>query len=155
VSDPRGEPRGETRRRAREIALQWLYQWEIGGHHLDRMFEGGHLIQLHPPERERDELAEALVRGVAENLDRIDPLIREGAEHWRIERIAVVDRLVVRIGVYELLFEPAIPHNVIINEALELARLFSTEDAVKFVNGVLDGIRKKVRPDTGGAGEAP
>lgn len=143
-----GGAAAETRRRAREIALQWLYQWEIGGHDLDRMFAGDHRIQLHPADEPRDQAAEALVRGVAAQLAAIDPVIVEGTAHWRIERLAVVDRLVLRIAVYELLFVPALAHNVIINEALELARLFSTEDAVKFVNGVLDGIRKKVRPES-------
>lgn len=142
------DARTEQRRLAREIALQWLYQWEIGGHHLDRMFENESRIDLHPADKDRDDLAEAIVRGVAENLDTIDPLIADGSANWRLERLAVIDRLVLRIAVYELKFVPTLPHNVIINEALELARLFSTEEAVKFVNGVLDGLRKTIRTET-------
>ncbi len=95
--------------------------------------------------QERDRIAEEIVRGTAERLGEIDPLIAEAAANWRLERIAVIDRLILRLATYELLAMPGTPHAVIINEALELARTFSTEDAVKFVNGVLDGIRKKVR----------
>ena len=135
----------ELRHRAREQAVQWLYQWEIGGLHLDDVFDTERQVELRSRDEERDRMAEAIVRGTAERLDQIDPLIAEAAANWRLERIAVIDRLILRMATYELLVMPGTPHAVIINEALELARTFSTEDAVKFVNGVLDGIRKKVR----------
>jgi N utilization substance protein B len=81
-------------------------------------------------------------------LEAVDKLIAETAEHWRPERMAVLDRLILRLAVCEMLQNagpaPATPAAVIINEALELARTFSTEDAVKFINGMLDGIRKKI-----------
>jgi N utilization substance protein B len=135
----------ELRHRAREQAVQWLYQWEVGGLNLDDVFDAGHQVQLRSRDEERDRVAEEIVRGTAERLDQIDPLIADAAANWRLERIAVIDRLILRLATYELLAMPGTPHAVIINEALELARTFSTEDAVKFVNGVLDGIRKRVR----------
>jgi transcription antitermination protein NusB len=135
----------ELRHRAREQAVQWLYQWEVGALHLDDVFDAGRQVHLRARDEERDRIAEEIVRGTAERLGEIDPLIAEAAANWRLERIAVIDRLILRLATYELLTMPGTPHAVIINEALELARTFSTEDAVKFVNGVLDGIRKKVR----------
>jgi N utilization substance protein B len=137
----------ETRHRARELALQWLYQWEVGGLELDQVFEPDRQIELRPVDEARDRLAEALVRGTAGQLAEIDPLIAEQAHGWRIERMPIVDRLIVRLAVYELRSQPETPHAVIINEALELAHTFSTDEAVKFINGVLDGIRKHVRLD--------
>ncbi len=137
----------ETRHRARELALQWLYQWEVGGLDLDEVFDADRQIELRPVDEARDRLAESLVRATAASLGEIDPLIAEQAHGWRIERMPIVDRLIVRLAVYELRAEPETPHAVIINEALELAHTFSTDEAVKFINGVLDGIRKHVRPD--------
>jgi N utilization substance protein B len=135
----------ELRHRAREQAIQWLYQWEVGGLHLDDVFDDTRQVQLHARDKDRDRLAEEIVRGTAERLEQIDPLIAEAAANWRLERIAVIDRLILRLATYELLVTPNVPHAVVINEALELTRTFSSEEAVKFVNGVLDGIRKKVR----------
>jgi transcription antitermination protein NusB len=146
VTTPTPKMTAETRHRARELALQWLYQWEVGGLDLDDVFKADRQVELQPPDEARDRLAEALVRGTAAQLAEIDPLIAEHAHGWRIERMPIVDRLIVRLAVYELRSEPETPHAVIINEALELAHTFSTDEAVKFINGVLDGIRKQVRP---------
>ena len=77
-------------------------------------------------------------------LEAIDALIAETAERWRPERMAIIDRLILRMAICELLRGPETPHAVVINEALELARTFSTEDAVKFINGMLDAVRKKL-----------
>jgi N utilization substance protein B len=138
----------ETRHRARELALQWLYQWEVGGLALDDVFDADRQIDLRPADEARDRLAEALVRGTASQLAEIDPLIDQQAHGWRIERMPIIDRLIVRLAVYELRSQPETPHAVIINEALELAHTFSSDEAVKFINGVLDGIRKQVRRDS-------
>ncbi len=145
TQQPGRQPGPETRHRARELALQWLYQWEVGRQDLERVFETDHQIELRPPDEERDRLAEALVRGTASQLAEIDPLIADQAQGWRLERMPVIDRLILRLAVYELRAEPDTPHAVIINEALELAHTFSTDEAVKFINGVLDGIRKNIR----------
>jgi N utilization substance protein B len=144
----------ETRHRARELALQWLYQWEVGGLDLDQVFEPDRQIELRPVDEARDRLAEALVRGTAGALAAIDPIIGEQAHGWRIERMPIIDRLIVRLAVYELRSEPDTPHAVIINEALELAHTYSTDEAVKFINGVLDGIRKQVRTGDGSGRES-
>jgi N utilization substance protein B len=132
------------RHRARELALQWLYQWEIGSIELDDVFDREKQVELGPPDAPRDAWAEALVRGTAQNLARIDPLIAEHANNWRLERLAVIDRLVLRLATYELLLTPETPPAVVIDEALELARTYSADASVPFVNGVLDAIRRTV-----------
>ena len=140
-------------RQARESALQMLYGWELGGDALPEAIAGVRELQLRPPVAERDLLAVSLAQGTARTLDRIDPMIAEAATNWRLERLAVIDRLVLRLAVYELLERPDVPPPVVINEALELARTFSGPDAVRFVNGVLDAIRKRLEgkraPGTG------
>ena len=91
------------------------------------------------------EFASALVRDTVTRMTEIDALIASVAENWRPERMAVLDRLVIRLAICELLRNNAdTPPPVVINEALELARTFSTEDAVRFINGMLDGIKRKM-----------
>jgi transcription antitermination protein NusB len=134
-------------RQARESALQMLYGWELSGDALPEAIAGVRELQLRPPVADRDALAVELAQGTARTLDRIDPLIAEAATNWRLERLAVIDRLVLRLAVYELLERPEVPPAVVINEALELAKTFSGPDAVRFVNGVLDAIRKRIEQD--------
>ena len=86
------------------------------------------------------DFANNLVTGTLKELETIDDRIRTRAEHWRIERMAIVDRNVLRLAVYEFLFEDT-PHTVVINEALEIARRFSTFEATQFINGILDAIK--------------
>jgi N utilization substance protein B len=138
----------DPRHRAREAALQILYQWEIGRRDVDRAAETFFTEQW-PDEEEpaADELrgfASRLAHDTVDRLDEIDPLIAGTTERWRPERMAVLDRLILRMAACELLRDRATPPAVVINEALELARTFSTEDAVKFINGMLDAIRKKL-----------
>ena len=139
--------RKDRRHRAREAALQILYQWDIGRGDVERaadtFFEYQWPDAGAPSEALRG-FASALARDTVARLDTIDPLIAETAERWRPERMAVVDRLILRMAVCELIRDSETPPPVVINEALELARTFSTEDAVKFINGMLDGIRKKL-----------
>ena len=131
-----------------------LYQWEVGAASTAR--RGDRFTPLHWPRRRRPPspttlraFATALVaRHRRTRREAIDPLIAEHATNWRLERMAVLDRLILRMAVCELLREPATPPAVVINEALELARTFSTEEAVKFINGMLDAIRKKLRERT-------
>ena len=137
----------DPRHRAREAALQILYQWDVGRAPVDRAAQTFFDLQWPdqaPPPGELREFATALARDTVARLDAIDPLIAETAERWRPERMAVIDRLILRMAVAEMLRDRGTPPAVVINEALELARTFSTEDAVKFVNGVLDTIRKKL-----------
>src|SRR6516225_5297493 len=128
-----------SRRKARELALQMLFQWELGEHTPQHVIATFLRWQRTDPEEES--FARSLFEGTVSEVGSLDPMIQEHAEHWRLERMAAVDRNVIRLALYELL-HCATPPPVIINEALELARRFSTEDSVEFVNGVLDAIRK-------------
>jgi N utilization substance protein B len=138
-----------TRHRARHAALQMLYQWEVGRAGVVEA------IASYWPARDDDErlgepgetFANSVVRGTVSRVEEIDRMLAERARNWRVERMAVIDRLVLRLGVYELLAEPDTPARVIINEAIELARAYSGEEAVGFVNGILDAIRKDLGRD--------
>ena len=140
---------GADRHRAREAAVQLLYQWEIGRLDDDGLTEAADFYwTVHPGPETRRELATALVQGTTAHVAEIDPLLRESADHWRLERMAVVDRLILRLAVYELL-HTATPRAVVINEALELAKTFGGDQTPRFVNGVLDAVSRSVaaRPD--------
>jgi transcription antitermination protein NusB len=137
----------DKRHRAREAALQILYQWDVGKIDVDRAIETFFALQWPdavPPSDEFRRVAGSLARETVARLEAIDALVAATAERWRPERMAVIDRLILRMAVSELMRGPDTPHAVVINEALELARTFSTEDAVKFINGMLDAIRKKL-----------
>ena len=138
----------DWRRRGREAALQILYQWDLGRADIevtiDTFFDLQWPDRQPPPEALRA-FAAALARDTVAGLGEIDGLIAEAAENWRPERMAVLVRLVLRMAVCELLRHSAdTPPPVVINEAIELARTFSTEDAVKFINGMLDGIKRRM-----------
>ena len=138
-----------VRHRAREAALQMLYQGEVGR---TGVYEA---IATYWPARDADEalpddareFANDLVRGTTAHLSEIDRLLAAHAQNWRVERMAVLDRLILRMATYELLTDPQTPTKVVINEALELARSYSGEDAVAFVNGVLDAVRRELGRD--------
>jgi transcription antitermination protein NusB len=137
----------DQRHRARESALQILYQWDVGKIEIDRAIETFFARQWPdavPPSDELRRVAGSLARETVARIEAIDALVAETAERWRPERMAVIDRLILRMAIGELMRGPDTPHAVVINEALELARTFSTEDAVKFINGILDAIRKKL-----------
>jgi N utilization substance protein B len=144
-ADRAGSGRLDERRAARAAALQMLYQWEVGRLSIDdavrTFWSVGDREALSDEARA---FAESLARGAAADAAQADPIIAASAEHWRLDRMAVLDRLILRLAVHEFLRAPATPRKVVINEAVELARTFSTDDAVRFVNGVLDGIRKKM-----------
>jgi N utilization substance protein B len=139
------EPSPAARHTAREAALQMLYQWEVGAADLGDVLSSYPLVSTRTLDEEGRTFAEALVRGAAVNLARIDPLIAGHAEHWRLERMPVVDRAILRLAVYELL-ETGTPRAVVIDEALELARTYSSDQAVKFINGVLDAVGRSLAP---------
>ena len=137
----------DRRRRAREAALQILYQWDVARPDIERAVETFFEHQwpdAQPAPEALRTFAAALARDTVARLETIDRLVADTAEHWRPERMAVLDRLILRMAVCELMRDVETPHAVVINEALELARTFSTEDAVKFINGMLDAIRKKL-----------
>jgi N utilization substance protein B len=95
-----------------------------------------------PLGEELQAFATRLATGVAGTVADLDPMITEAADNWRIERMNVLDRLILRLAIYEFLHEPETPAKVVINEALELARTFSTDDSVRFINGILDAVRR-------------
>lgn len=131
-----------TRRKARECALQMLFAADVSK---VSGLDLAHAYWNEVGEPESDEtlrdFSNRLAIGTLENLGTVDDRIRTRAEHWRIERMAIVDRNVLRLAVYEFLFEDT-PHTVVINEALEIARRFSTFEATQFINGILDAIKQ-------------
>ena len=151
------ESPGAARHKARAAALQMLYQWEVGrvsAHEAVRTYWPGRDAPPSPDDEHADAVPEAavdehsrtwanaLVAGTIERVKEADELIAAHSRNWRIERMAVVDRLIMRMAIAELLTEPATPAKVVINEALELARTFSGEEPVPLINGVLDAVRK-------------
>jgi len=131
-----------SRRKARELALQMLFQWEQGKHSPQHVINTFLSVQHVEPESET--FARTLFEGAVAEVGELDQLVRKQAEHWRLERMAAVDRNLLRLALYELLHYPETPPAVVINEALEIARRFSDKDSVDFVNGVLDAIRKSL-----------
>lgn len=138
-----------SRRKSRELALQLLYQLDLVQAADPSPFLGGFWLR-HPVEDEIRAFAESLVLGTKEHQAKIDDLITQYAEHWELERMAVVDRNILRQGIYELLWQVQVPPKVVINEALEIARKYSTEQSTRFINGLLDRVRKELvaRSDT-------
>ena len=139
------------RRRARAAALQALYECEIGG--LTPQQALGVLHHAGPPDVDdpgEDEHAfvVSLVRGAMEQRDALDERIGDAAKNWRVERMAILDRLVMRLALQELIaHRDSTPPRVVISEAIELARAYSGEEAAKFVNGVLDGAYRRLRDE--------
>ncbi len=130
------------RRRAREYALQVLFQLDV----TNNKFTDEVLKNFWKNIKEDDdvkEFANDIVIGTRENIDSIDKIIKKTAEHWAINRIAVVDRNILRAAAYELLYRSDIPPSVVMNEAIEISKKFSTEDSASFINGILDKIAKK------------
>lgn len=133
------------RRKARELALQMLYQWEVGKHELSAVLDTFWEFKETPAAGPVRAFASELMTGAVTHAGEIDRLIAEQAEHWRLSRMAATDRNILRLAVYEFLYAPETPKTVVINEALEIAKKFGSEDSAKFINGVLDGIQKKLK----------
>lgn len=128
----------QRRRKARELALKLLYQHDLSGAFPEDIVEGTELFRGETAAAA--DYAREVFLGAAARLPEIDRLIRDHSRRWKLSRIAAIDRNILRIAVFELLHRPEIPAAVIINEALEIARKYSDDEAPKFVNGVLDGI---------------
>ena len=131
-----------SRRKARECALQMLFQWDITHDSIEQIqatFWDGQ------DESEDTRIfAEALAAGAIANVERIDTLIGRHAENWRLDRMAVVDRNILRLATYEFLYDAETAKTIVINEAIEVARRFSAQESPQFINGILDSIRKEV-----------
>ncbi|MEE8137259.1 MAG: transcription antitermination factor NusB [Thermoanaerobaculia bacterium] len=148
------------RRRAREMALQMLYQRDLGGASCGQIFhefrpseylesaaredepQRGRTARRASQEDQAFDYAKSLLEGTVAHLEEIDGLIRQQAEHWRLERMPAVDRNILRLAVYEFLYESDVPKLVVLDEAIELAKEFGAEQSGRFVNGLLDGILK-------------
>ena len=136
------------RTRARELALHILYQAEITKGALEDILESFWQLDSYgekPASREIKEFASSLVLGVRQNISLLDEKISRYATNWQIERIAIIERNILRIGSYELMYRQDIPPKVSINEAVELAKIYSGQEAGKFVNAILDKIKEEAR----------
>jgi N utilization substance protein B len=129
------------RRKGRELAVQMLYQWDVTRPSMERLQESFWSLREQPAAARG--FAIRLVEGTLANLEAIDGLITEHTEKWRLERIALVDRNVLRMAICEFLHEDT-PKKVVINEALEVTKKYSTPEAVQFVNGILDAVLTKI-----------
>jgi N utilization substance protein B len=132
-----------TRRKSRELALQMLFQMEMGKQNLDQVRQSFWSERQDLDDKVRG-FADDLFGIAAERAEEIDQLIERNAEHWRMDRMAAVDRNLLRAGVAEFLGFPDTPRAVVINEALEIARRFSTPESVHFINGVLDSVAREL-----------
>ena len=134
----------KKRTRARELALQFLYQFDLRGQEF--LGEARSFLRDEESDKSTREFALHLIRGTAEHLDEVNDLIRQVAKNWDIERMAVIDRNVLRMATFELLYCTDIPPKVSINEAIELGKRYSTQNSGGFINGVLDKIKDKTPP---------
>lgn len=120
-----------------------LFQWDITHDAIDQIVIT--FFQNQPEESSMVvEFARRLAAGTVEHVEQIDELIRRHAEHWRMDRMATVDRNLLRLAVQEFLYEKETPKTVVINEAIEIARRFSAQESPQFINGVLDSIKKEL-----------
>jgi len=132
-----------SRRKSRELCLQMLFQWDMGKQSPDQV-EKTFWMERGEVDEETRGFAENLFRLAVERQQQIDELIQKHAPHWKVERMASVDRNVLRTGVAEFLGYRKTPRQVVINEALEIARKFSAPESVQFINGVLDSVGKEL-----------
>jgi N utilization substance protein B len=130
-----------ARRKARELALQMLYQHDLSGNTPDTIISTFEDLQKSKPNTR--EFATRIFKGTVENLQKIDEMIAQQADNWRLSRMAVVDRNIIRMSIYEFLHEEDTPKLVIIDEAIEIAKKFGTQKSSQFINGILDGILKR------------
>ncbi len=143
-----------TRRDAREWALQLLFSQDLNtGKDLDAVFDYFFATNTTSDAGTRG-FAEGLVRGVIQERKEIDEAIERYAEHWRISRMGVVDRNVLRMALYELMFRPEVPPAVVINEAIDIAKYFSNSESGRFVNGILDRARRDLGIEKGRDGDS-
>jgi len=136
------------RRQAREISLNVLYSLDICPVEIEEAEKA--IEQYYVVGKKVVSYASQLLRGTLSNLSQIDGLLKEYAQNWEIKRMASVDRNILRQSIYELLFQVDIPPGVVINEAVELAKKYSTKDSGKFVNGILDKIKEAKKMGDGG-----
>ena len=130
-----------ARRKARELALQMLYQYDLSANPPQQIVDTFEELQKSKPNTR--EFATKIFHGTVANLASIDEMIAAQADNWRLSRMAVVDRNIIRMSIYELLEESETPKLVIIDEAIEIGKKFGTQKSSQFINGILDGILKR------------
>jgi N utilization substance protein B len=133
------------RRKAREVALQFLYQLDLQGE-TDPAPHAAEFWARHPLDGDTQSFAQDIVRGVKAAQPTIDGIIARYTEHWDLDRMAVVDRNILRLAVYELGWREETPPKVVINEAIEIAKKFGTRESSRFINGILDRVYRELRP---------
>jgi N utilization substance protein B len=131
------------RRAARECALQMMYELDVGKHPKDEVLRTYWRMNEHP-QKVRD-FADLLFEGTIRRLKEIDKVIQQHTKNWKLGRMAIVDRNVLRLAVFEFLWGGTTPETVVINEALEIAKKFSTNESAQFVNGILDSIKNELK----------
>jgi N utilization substance protein B len=131
------------RRAARECALQMMYELDVGKHSKDEIVCTYWQMNEHP--QTVREFADLLFEGTVQRMKEIDKVIQLHTKNWRLGRMAAVDRNVLRLAVFEFLSGSKTPDTVVINEALEIAKKFSTQESAQFVNGILDSIKNKLK----------
>ncbi|MEA2571390.1 MAG: transcription antitermination protein NusB [Acidobacteriota bacterium] len=130
-----------ARRKARELALQMLFQYDMSGNPPDTVIAT--FEDLEKSKANTREFATKIFRGTVDHMPKIDEMIQAQADNWRLSRMAVVDRNIIRMSIYEFLHEDDTPKLVIIDEAIEIAKKFGTQKSSQFINGILDGILKR------------
>ena len=133
------------RRKAREVALQFLYQLDLQGE-IDPEPHAAEFWARHPLDEDLRDFAQEIVRGTKSAQTKIDDIIVRYTEHWELDRMAVVDRNILRLAVYELGWTAETPPKVVINEAIEIAKKFGTRESSRFINGILDRVHRELRP---------
>jgi transcription antitermination protein NusB len=131
------------RRRGREYVLQFLFQCDFTGRRPERR-DFDEFWEERNEDVDVREFTENIVNGTLSNIKEIDSELRKAAQHWVLERMAAVDRNILRGAIYELLYRPDIPSTVTINEAIEIAKKYSTQESAFFINGILDSIAKGI-----------
>jgi transcription antitermination protein NusB len=135
-----------TRRQARELAMQALFSMDMSNAFSSKMFED--YCGCFPPGKRFYPFFEFLVKGVLENKALIDQVIEHYSSNWKMRRMACVDRNILRIGVFEILFSADIPVKVSINEAIDIGKRFGTPESGAFINGILDSVRLAIEAGT-------
>lgn len=134
-----------NRRKSREAALQALYQIDLAKAEPEKALE--QYWKNNIDTEEIQEFANLLVQGVTSHLSELDQLIEKHSTHWKLSRMACVDRNILRMAAYELMYCRDIPASVSLNEAIEVGKKFGTEDSSSFINGILDNLAKEIRPN--------
>lgn len=137
-----------SRRKGRELALQMLFQLDLVKTGVDEAIRAFWKTQEELPSEDTRDFCEELVRGAFEHHEEIDRFVEETSSNWRLSRMPVVDRNVLRMAVYEMLYRDDIPTTVTINEAIDLGKKFGSEDSGAFINGILDKIAEKIPSST-------